>query len=122
MPGLRDQLVRFLSVPGVRAAVLAARDGLTLDAAGQGEGRHFEALAAYGVGALTTAEALGQDLPFGPTIGLVLEYDAALVSVDPLGEYAVLVTLCESAAGLTRLRQTLHAARADLLRALDERP
>jgi hypothetical protein len=41
------------------------------------------------------------------------------VSVDPVGPYAALVTLAESAASLGRLRHALATARGDLLRALD---
>jgi uncharacterized protein len=119
MATLRDYLARFLAVPGVRAVVLTGRDGLSIDAAGRGDQRVFEALGALGASALGTAESLGHELGTGATIGALLEYDAGLVSVDPLGDYAALVTLCENAASLGRVRHTLHAQRADLLRALD---
>jgi predicted regulator of Ras-like GTPase activity (Roadblock/LC7/MglB family) len=119
MPTLRDQLARFIAIPGVRVVVLTGRDGLAMDAAGRGDQRLFEALGALGASALGTADALGQDLASGSTVGAILEYDSGLVSIDPLGEYAALVTLMENAASLGRLRQALVAARGELLRALD---
>jgi uncharacterized protein len=118
MPTLREHLARFVAIPGVRVAVLTGRDGLAMDAAGRGDQRLFEALGALGASALGTADALGQDLG-GGTVGAILEYDNGLVSVDPLGEYAALVTLMENAASLGRVRQTLVAGRGELLRALD---
>jgi predicted regulator of Ras-like GTPase activity (Roadblock/LC7/MglB family) len=119
MANLRDYLGRFLAVPGVRAVVLVGRDGLWMDAAGRGDQRLFEALGALGASALGTADALGQDIGGGATIGAVLEYATALVSVDPLGEHAAFVTLCESAASLGRVRHTAYSLREDVLRALD---
>ena len=118
MPTLREHLARYSAIPGVRAVVLTGRDGLAMETAGRGDQRLFEALGALGASALGTADALGQDLG-GATIGALLEYDNGLVSVDPLGEYAALVTLMESAASLGRLRQALGAGRGELLRALD---
>ncbi|HEY7834930.1 MAG TPA: roadblock/LC7 domain-containing protein [Ktedonobacterales bacterium] len=121
MPTVRDQLVHLLALPGVRAVVLAGREGLTIDAMGQGEARLFEALGALGASALGTSESLGQELGAGAgaAVGVILEYEGGLVSVDPVGPYAALVTLAESAASLGRLRHALATARGDLLRALD---
>jgi hypothetical protein len=50
-----------------------------------------------------------------------MEYQDALVSVDPLSEYAVIVTLAESAASLGLIRHTLHSSRDEILRLLDMR-
>ena len=119
MPTVRDQLAHVLALPGVRAAVLAGRDGLTIDAAGRGDQRFFDSLGALGASALGTTEALGHELGSGAAGGAILEYESALISVDPMGPYAVLVTLAESAASLGRIRHTITSLRADLLRALD---
>ena len=119
MAHLRDLLGQYLQVPGVRAAVLAGRDGLLVEAAGRGDPRVFEALGALGASALGSAEALGQELGGGATVGAILEYGSALVCADPLGDYAEIVTLADNAASLARIRQTSHSVRGDLLRALD---
>jgi predicted regulator of Ras-like GTPase activity (Roadblock/LC7/MglB family) len=121
MASLREQLSRMLAVPGVRAVALTGREGLPIEAAGRGDARLFDALAALGASALATAEALGQELTAGMAFGAILEYERALVSVEPLGEYAAVVTLAENAASLGRIRQTLQASRDELLRALDTR-
>lgn len=119
MPAVRDQLAHVLALPGVRAVVLAGREGLTIDAAGQGETRLFDALGALGASALGTSAALGQELGGGAVVGVILEYEAGLVAVDPIGPYAALVTLAESAASLGRLRHALATVRGEMLRALD---
>lgn len=119
MASLRDLLARVAQLPGARAVVLAGREGLPIEAAGRGDTRLFETVAALGASALQTAEALGQELSAGATTGTVLEYERALVSVDPLGEYAIIVVLAENAGSIGRIRQALAASGGELLRALD---
>ena len=119
MPVLRDQLAHLVALPGVRAVVLAGRDGLTIEAAGHGDQRVFDALGALGASMLGTSEALGQELGSGAAVGVILEYASGLVAVDPIGPFATLVTLAESAASLGRLRHGVSMARPELLQALD---
>lgn len=121
MASLRDLLSRVTQIQGVRAVVLAGREGLPLEATGRGDTQLFETLAALGASALQTTESLGQAMPVGATLGTVLEYERALVRVDPLGEFAAIVTLLENAASLGRIRQTVQASRDDILRELDAR-
>lgn len=121
MAGLRDALSRLLAIQGVRATVLAGREGLPIEAVGRGDARLFDALAALGASALSTADALAQELPAGATVGAIMEYERALVSVDPLGEYAAVVTLADGPASLGRIRQAVQAGRDELLRLLDAR-
>src|SRR5215475_5504085 len=105
MASLRDMLGQMLSVPGVQASTLVGREGLPIEAVGRGDARFFETLGALGASALGTTEALGQ----GGTLGAVLEFDHALVNVEPVGEYAAVVTLMEGPASLGRVRQALRA-------------
>lgn len=119
MPAPRDLLAHLLALPGVRAVVLVGRDGLTIDAVGQGDQRIVETLGALGASALGTSEALGQELSAGVAVGVILEYATGVVAVDPVGPYAALVTLAESAASLGRIRHSVSGTRAELLRALD---
>ncbi|MDE3228893.1 MAG: roadblock/LC7 domain-containing protein [Chloroflexota bacterium] len=121
MPSPRDLLARLIEVPGVRAVVLVGREGLLIDYAGRGDDRAREALGALGASALSVTEALGAELGAGPTVGVVLDYEDALVSIDPLGEFATVVTLAENAASLGRIRHTLQSQRDELLRLLDLR-
>ncbi len=119
MANIRDMLGRFLSIPGVRSAVLVGRDGLPIETAGRGEVRFLEALGAMGASALGTAEALGADLGHGPTVAAMLEFEDAFVSVDPLGAYAAVVTLAETAASLGAVRRAVRGSRDELMRQLD---
>lgn len=117
----RDILSRLLAIPGVRSTALAGREGLVIESAGRGDERLREALGALGASALGATESLGVELSAGPTVATLLEYEDALVSVDPLGEFAIVVTLLENAASLTRLRHTLRSSQDELLRLLDMR-
>lgn len=121
MASLRDILGRVLAVPGVQASVLVGREGLPIEMAGRGDARFLEALGAYGASALGTAEGLGAELSQRGSAGVVLEYETALVAVEPLGEYAAMVTLAESAASLGRVRHTVRASADEILRLLDMR-
>ena len=111
MANIRDVLGRFLTIPGVRSAALVGRDGLPIETVGRGEVRFLEALGAMGASALGTAEAVGADLGHGPTVAAMLEYEDAFVSVDPLGAYAAIVTLAESAASLGAIRRAVRGSR-----------
>lgn len=119
MSNLRDQLGRLLTVPGVRAAVVVGREGLPVEAAGRGDQHFFDALGALGASALGTTDAMGHELDAGATKGTLLEFEHAFVSIDPLGEYAAVVTLADGPASLTGIRQLVLSSRTDLLRALD---
>ncbi|MGZ3675288.1 MAG: roadblock/LC7 domain-containing protein [Ktedonobacterales bacterium] len=121
MASLRDVLSRLLSIPGVRTSVLVGRDGLPIEAAGRGDQRFYDTLGALGASALSTTEALAQDLGQGRTIATLLEYEDGLVTVDSMGDYAALVTLAESAASLGTIRRTVRSSRDEILRLLDMR-
>lgn len=121
MPSPRDTLGRLLAIPGVRASVLVGRDGLPIETAGRGDERFLELLGALGASALGTTEALGHELGQGETVGTLLEYENALVSVEPLGDFAAVVTLAENAASLGGIRQLVRGNRDELLRTLDGR-
>ena len=101
--------------------MLVGREGLPIELAGRGDPRFLEALGALGASVLGTALALGRELGQGMTVGTICEYDHALVTVEPLGDYAAVVTLAESAASLGRVRSTVAPAPDELLRLLDLR-
>jgi len=118
MSTLSAILDRLTGLDGVRVVILAGRDGLpiaqsphTFDSA--------EPLAAFGANALSTAIGLGAATQRTALIGVVCEYQDALVSIDPLGEMATTVALIDAAAALVPLRQTLRQLRGELLAALD---
>ena len=121
MASLSETLGRLLAIPGVHSVTLVGREGLPIESVGRGDARFFDTLGGMGASALGTAEAMGQELGSGPTVGALLEYDNALVSVDPMGDYATVVTLADSAASLGRVRATLRSSRDDILRTLDMR-
>ncbi len=115
---LGDMLGRLITIEGVRATVLAGREGLVI-AQTDLPLPDAEALAAFGAGVLNAAEGLGAETRRGALIGTVIEYADTLVSVDPLGEMALTVTRLDAAAALVPLRLTLRQIRGELLAALD---
>ena len=121
MASLREALTRLLVIPGGRAAALAGREGLLIETAGRADHLLFEALAALGASVLSAADALGQEVNAGACAATILEYDGAIVSIDPAGEFAIIITLAENAASLARVRHTLASSQDELLRLLDLR-
>jgi hypothetical protein len=48
-----------------------------------------------------------------------MEYERGLVSIDPLGDYALVVTLFDNAASIANVRRMVKASRNEILEALD---
>jgi predicted regulator of Ras-like GTPase activity (Roadblock/LC7/MglB family) len=120
MVDLKQTLSRFLSIPGVRLAVLVGRDGLLIEGlARDGSKEDMEAIGAMMTSSFNSAEALGQEIARGNVVGVLHEYENGLVSVDPLGDFALVVTLFDSAASIGRVRHMLKTSRSEILEALD---
>jgi predicted regulator of Ras-like GTPase activity (Roadblock/LC7/MglB family) len=115
---LTTLLGKLTAIEGIRAVVIAGRDGLSIAHSDQPIDE-AEALAAFGAQAFSAADALGAETHRTGLVGLVLEYGDALVSVDPLGEMALTVTRLDTAAVLVPLRVTLRQMRGELLATLD---
>jgi uncharacterized protein len=119
MVDLKLTLGRFLSIPGVRQAILVGRDGLMIEGMtrdGKGDMEAVGAIMTTGMGA---AEALGQEIARGSVVGVLMEYENGLVSVDPLGEFALMVTLSDNASNIARVRHLIKTSRNEILEALD---
>lgn len=119
MVDLKQTLSRFLTIPGVRLAVLVGRDGLLIEGLSRDGKEDMEAVGAYMTTGLSTAEALGQEISRGSVIGALMEYERGLVSIDPLGDYALVVTLFDNASSIGRVRHMVKTSRSEILEALD---
>jgi predicted regulator of Ras-like GTPase activity (Roadblock/LC7/MglB family) len=119
MVDLKQTLSRFLSIPGVRQAILVGRDGLMIEGLTRDGKEDMEAVGAITTTGLSTAEALGQEIARGNVVGVLMEYEQGLVSVDPLGEFALMVTLFDNASNIGRVRHLVKASRNEILEALD---
>src|SRR5205807_7509933 len=104
MIDLRQTLSRVLSIPGVRQAILVGRDGLMIEGLTRDGKEDMEAVGAITTTGLSTAEALGQEIARGSVVGVLMEYENGLVSVDPLGDFVLMVTLFDNASHLGRVR------------------
>jgi len=119
MVDLKQTLNRFLSIPGVRLAALVGRDGLLIEGLTRDGKEDVEAIGAIMTSSLNTAEALGQEISRGSIVGALMEYERGLVSVDPLGDFALVVTLFDNASSIGRVRHQVKASRNEILEALD---
>ncbi|TMC44155.1 MAG: roadblock/LC7 domain-containing protein [Chloroflexi bacterium] len=119
MVDLKQTLSRFLSIPGVWQAILVGRDGLMIEGLTRDGKDDMEAVGAIMTTGLSTAEALGQEISRGSVVGVLMEYENGLVSVDPLGDFALLVTLSENASNIARVRHLAKTSRSEILEALD---
>ena len=119
MVDLKQMLGRFLTIPGVRQAVLVGRDGLMIEGLTRDGKEDMEAVGALSTTSLGTADALGQEIVRGSLVGILIEYENGLLSVDPLGEFALMVTLLDNASSIGRGRHLVKASRSEILEALD---
>jgi predicted regulator of Ras-like GTPase activity (Roadblock/LC7/MglB family) len=119
MVDLKQTLSRFLSIPGVRQAILVGRDGLLIEGLTRDGKDDMEAVGAITTTGLSTAEALGQEIARGGVVGLLMEYENGMVSVEPLGEFALMVTLSDTASNIARVRHLVKSSRSEILEALD---
>jgi len=65
MVDLKQALSRFLTIPGVRQAILVGRDGLLIEGVARDGKEDLEAVGAITTTGLSTAEALGQEIARG---------------------------------------------------------
>src|SRR5437588_12997185 len=119
MVDLKQTLSRFLSIPGVRLAGLVGRDGLMIEGLARDDKEDMEAVGAMMTTGLNTAEALGQEIARGNVVGVLNEYERGLVSVEPMGDFALMVTLFDNAASIGRVRHMVKTTRTEILDALD---
>lgn len=119
MSRIGEVLAHMVAVPGVRTVVAVGRDGLLIEAAGQGDTLAQETLGALGASALGTGEALGREIASSPVVSATIEYDARNVTLFPLGRYAAIVALVDAATDATQLRQAYASIQGELVRALD---
>lgn len=119
MVDLKQTLSRFLAIPGVRQAILVGRDGLLIEGLTRDGKDDMEAIGAIMSSGLSTADALGQEISRGSVVGVLVEFENGLVSVDPLGDFALMVTLSDNASNIARIRHVVKASRNEILEALD---
>ncbi|HEX4205679.1 MAG TPA: roadblock/LC7 domain-containing protein [Ktedonobacteraceae bacterium] len=119
MVDLKQMLNRFLAVPGVRQAILVGRDGLMIEGMTRDGKEDIEAVGAVSTSGFGAAEALGREIARGSLVGVIMEYEHGLVSVEPLGDFALMVTLSDNASNIGRIRHLVKTSRNDILEALD---
>jgi predicted regulator of Ras-like GTPase activity (Roadblock/LC7/MglB family) len=95
------------------------RDGLLIEGLARDNKDDMEAVGAMMTSGLNVAEALGQEIARGNVVGVLNEYEHGLVSIDPLGDFALVVTLFDNAGCISRIRHLIKNSRNEILEALD---
>lgn len=119
MVDLKQMLNRFLAIPGVRQAILVGRDGLLIESQTREGKEDLEAVGAISTSGFSAAESLGKEIGRGSLVGVIMEYEHGLVSVEALGDFALIVTLLENASNIGRVRHLVKTSRNEILEALD---
>jgi predicted regulator of Ras-like GTPase activity (Roadblock/LC7/MglB family) len=119
MVDLKQMLGHFIAIPGVRQAILVGRDGLLIEGMTRDGKEDMEAVGAIVTSGFSSAEALGQSIARGGTVGVLFEYEKGIVSVDPLGDFALIITLSDTASNIGRIRHLIKTSRNNILEALD---
>lgn len=119
MTDLKQTLSRFLAIPGVRQAILVGRDGLLIEGLTRDGKDDMEAVGAIMTTGLSTAEALGQEIARGGVVGVLMEYENGLACAEPLGDFALIVTISDNASTIGRVRHLIKTSRNEILEALD---
>jgi predicted regulator of Ras-like GTPase activity (Roadblock/LC7/MglB family) len=122
-PGLdvKGCLEQFVSVGGVRAVVLADRDGFLVEAAGDPE-LSTEATAALAGCLAESSDGLGRELSRGALTGMMLEYESGTLVLHGVGSSAMLAILVDGTAVLGKVRYYAKKVLPELARALASDP
>lgn len=120
MATIEENLQSFISVRGVRAALVAGSDGLVLESAVSTDGPpvDVDAIGAVTASGLVPAHEIGHQIGHGALIQAIYEYEDAVIVIEGLGTDAVLIIATTLTANLGLLRLQAKKVRPDLIRAL----
>jgi CheY-like chemotaxis protein len=118
-PGLdvKGCLEQFVAVGGVRAVVLADRDGFLVEAAGDPE-LSTEATAALAGCLAESSDGVGRDLGRGALTGMMLEYESGTLVLHGVGSSAMLAIVVDGTAVIGNVRYYAKKVLPELARAL----
>ncbi|MBD3314753.1 MAG: dynein regulation protein LC7 [Chitinivibrionales bacterium] len=99
---LKDALVEFVSIDGVKTAAILGRDGFVIESAGSLE-LDTDALGAAVAGVLEASEALGRSLPTGNLERHILEFaDGTVIIATARDDVLVLIVEANAVVGGVR--------------------
>lgn len=112
MADLDGVLQSLANAEGVRAVVVASRDGLVIHGARNGDQDDLDALAAIAASVVSNLQALGNDVGRRGLQQAIAEYGDGTVVLQPVSEDASLVVLSDGSGNLGRIRFLVrrHAA------------
>lgn len=116
--GVKGCLEQFVAVGGVRCAVVADRDGLLIEAAGDLD-LPAEATAALAGCLAESSYGLGRELGRGALTGMMLEYESGTLVLHGIGASTMLAIVVDSPAVLGKVRYYAKKVLPEIARALD---
>lgn len=114
---LKNLLGRFRDVESVELAAVVATDGLLIESIARA-GLDVDAVCAVASNGLAMADALGREINKGGTVQTMLEYDEAIVLIEPISSDAMLLLLANTRDDLGYVRFLVAHHREDMLDAL----
>jgi hypothetical protein len=115
---LGDVLDRFRALDSIELAAIVARDGLLIESAAQ-PGVDVDAICAVASNALAMSDALGQEIDKGKPVQTMLEYEAGLVLLEPVGPEAMLLLVTNIPEDLGQVRFLVALHRYELFDAVE---
>ena len=114
---LKNILEQFVALGGVRAVVLADREGLLIEEAGDFD-LPADVTAALASCLVESSEGLGRDLDRGALTGMMLEYASGTLLVHGIGSSAMLAVFVDGTAVLGKVRYYAKKVLPELASAL----
>ena len=118
MADLRSILTHYTAVEGVSAAVVVDVDGLVIDGTPP-DGLDMETLGMVASNTAALTKAIGREVQRGDALQSILEFEGGTVMLEPLGDLATLLVVCDSTASLGKLRFVAKRHRPELLAAIN---
>jgi predicted regulator of Ras-like GTPase activity (Roadblock/LC7/MglB family) len=120
MADLDSLLQGIASTDGVRAVVVASRDGLLIHGAQQGSQEDLDALAAIAASVVSNLQTLGGEMGRKSLDQVIAEFGDATFLLQPVGSDASLVVMADGAGNLGRIRFLVRRHAAEVGQAIDQ--
>jgi uncharacterized protein len=113
MADLRSILAHYSSVDGVSAAAVVDPDGLVIEG-DLGDAFDMETLGMVASNTAALTRAIGHEVQKGEALQTILEFEQGTVMLEPIGDQATLLVVCDSTGSLGKLRFVAKRHRGEL--------
>lgn len=118
MPDLKSTLNEFMTVPGIKAALVVGRDGFVIEAVISAAGVDADAVAAVISSGIGSSEVIGRELEIGKLEQAMYEYKEGMLITSLLGLDAILAIVADGRSNLGNIRYQVKKRMTALSQAL----